>query len=92
MHYILTAAMAYVQDDIEATVFVQTRKFLHKMPFTVEKATGMFEHFANKSTDCWTCKSMPGRFSCQTCGGAKYCSRECQLTHWNQEHKKYCKG
>ncbi|KAG9122643.1 hypothetical protein FRC07_000899 [Ceratobasidium sp. 392] len=47
-----------------------------------------------KPTDvCWRCGGV-GRplLRCARCKKARYCSKECQKTHWNEEHKNVCKA
>ena len=34
---------------------------------------------------------MPGTMKCSACSKARYCSKECQRTHWKQTHREECK-
>ncbi|KAI8370710.1 Presenilin-domain-containing protein [Radiomyces spectabilis] len=42
---------------------------------------------------CTVCQS-PATFMCSSCGlnGPRYCSLECQKTHWKQDHYKTCQA
>ena len=42
--------------------------------------------------NCWNCKEKNGVHMCSACGEARYCSVECQKTHWKTGgHKAVCK-
>jgi len=38
---------------------------------------------------CWNCVKDFGNYQCAKCHVAKYCSKECQVTHW-KSHKTSC--
>lgn len=41
---------------------------------------------------CMVKESKPGDHKqCARCKNANYCSKECQLSHWKSDHKKWCK-
>jgi hypothetical protein len=42
-----------------------------------------------KQTKCWNCKKMSHTKKCSQCEIARYCSKECQRTHW-KIHKITC--
>ncbi|EQC40778.1 hypothetical protein SDRG_01849 [Saprolegnia diclina VS20] len=39
---------------------------------------------------CAVCKKDQASKQCSRCARASYCSRECQVRHWNAGHKKVC--
>lgn len=45
---------------------------------------------AHSSNTCDLC-GKGGSSQCGRCKGPRYCSKECQLAHWSQGHKKLCK-
>lgn len=59
-------------------------------PFTAAEFWQMDEMFFRQRDYCWSCGGK-NKSTCQKCGCAKYCSRDCQLADWPQ-HKKFCKG
>lgn len=41
-------------------------------------------------TSCLNCQINKGSKRCVRCKNAFYCSRECQVQHWKDGHKKTC--
>mmetsp|Transcript_2054 Transcript_2054/g.4742 ORF Transcript_2054/g.4742 Transcript_2054/m.4742 type:complete len:542 (+) Transcript_2054:90-1715(+) len=47
------------------------------------------ESTAKSGSPCIACGKQPAS-KCCPCHTVTYCSRECQVSHWKQEHKQYC--
>ncbi|XP_057301462.1 uncharacterized protein LOC130635946 [Hydractinia symbiolongicarpus] len=45
---------------------------------------------ATNNVLCMNCGIKEGRKRCSRCKKAFYCSQECQVKHWKEEHKKSC--
>ena len=41
------------------------------------------------SAECWNCFFPNARYMCQACRRARFCSLECQRSHW-KEHQEHC--
>jgi hypothetical protein len=40
---------------------------------------------------CWNCEKAFGILTCSKCNVAKYCSKNCQISHWKNAHQQNCK-
>ncbi len=41
-------------------------------------------------SSCHTCSRLTELFDCSKCKKTQYCSRNCQIIHWNESHKHEC--
>lgn len=56
-----------------------------------EKVGSMRCHCCKISSDLYMATKKKEMMKCNRCHWARYCSRECQLRHWDMGHKKDCK-
>jgi len=49
------------------------------------------KHAAKQASRCANCDKTGKLLECSLCFSVAYCSKECQVSHWNSKHKKECK-
>lgn len=50
----------------------------------------ILQPMASNFRPCLNCQTNEGIKRCVRCKGAFYCTRECQVKHWKNGHKKMC--
>ncbi|KAL0489668.1 ubiquitin carboxyl-terminal hydrolase [Acrasis kona] len=93
-----------MDDDYFKGIVVDIAYVETSVPFHVLRDSAKKEQFGTvfanldvegSRLECIMChkpKSMVGKmFKCSGCKKVYYCSKECQLIHWKENHKKFCK-